>query len=605
MRLAATAAAIVLATAGAARADDLLARAIPCRGAADQAMCLLKVSAAHDGGSDIWRDEDLRHAPEVLSALGLTAAGVAGARGANDTERMFFGAMDEAAAAVDEAIALDRAGRPPSEALAPILDLGTKATPVPPFFAGRGEPEAPRPEAFRSLLSRADRSGPRPSPALARAAAQALEREISAPSAPAGARQAAYTLALAYQDLGDAAGVDRALALLPYEVDRLHSLIELGRLEEAAARIAVLTRADLAPDARKALTLELARIWSLQTAAESDLPASLAQQAREAHGRGDVELAKMIEAQAAKMRNAPPPPPPRLTQADIDDKTDEQLRSLRDRLIAAALKAGRPEAARPLANRLLAAPGADADAWRFVQSLKVATPASATAALEARERGMTPRRGAERLGVILAGWRAIGRPERAAQLVERVRPWAGADAGRPGGYANALGLAFLAEGRTAEAQALATFPLEGLLKSDVTGGKGMANLDAYLAAAPDESGRIQLLVGCSYALEAARQWAELPRCYAANRRWLTAPTQRHSTADRAIASAALAADAGDAATARTLLDLALAVGAEAIAADPASAEQPHSFYATHLIAVAKAELRAEGRLAPVAPPSEQ
>lgn len=604
MRLAATAAAIVLAAAGAARADDLLARAIPCRSAADQAMCLLKVSAAHDGGSDIWRDADLRRAAEVLSALGLTAASVAGARGANDTERMFFGAMDEAAAAVDEAIALDRAGRPPSEALAPILDLGTKATPVPLFFAGRGEPEAPRPKAFRSLLSRSDRSGPRPSPALARAAAYAWERELSAPGAPASARQAAYALALAYRDLGDAAGVDRALALLPYEVDRLHGLIELGRLEEAGARIAVLTRADLAPDARKTLTLELARIWALQTAAESDLPAVLAQQAREAHGRGDVELAKLIEGQAAKIRKAAPPPP-RLTQADIDDKTDEQLRTLRDRLIVAALKAGRPEAARPLADRLLNAPDADVDAWRFVQSLKVATPAQGTAALEARERSLTLRRGAERLGVILAGWRAIGRPERAAQLVERVRPWAAADAGRPGGYANALGQAFLAEGRTAEAQALATFPPEDLLKSDVTGGKGMANLDAYLAAAPDESGRIQLLVGCSYALEAARQWAELPGCYAANRRWLTAPTQRHSTADRAIASAALAADAGDAATARTLLDLALAVGAEAIAADPASAEQPHSFYATHLIAVAKAELRAEGRLAPVAPPSEQ
>lgn len=240
--------------------DDRIPQIIACHSAPDRALCLLSVAAGGDeGAAAIWRDEDLRRAPAIIAALGLTRERVAAARAASEGEARVYAARDEAADAVDDALALDRAGRPPAEALAPILALSPEPHHPPlPFFVGAMA--SARTEAFAALLARDLPPDQRPSVGLARAAAAAWEAALSAPDLSANDRRAAFALGLAYQALDDAAAIDRAMALLPFEHDRLTLTLSLGRLDEAAARLAALTPDDLAADSHAELLIQAAQV---------------------------------------------------------------------------------------------------------------------------------------------------------------------------------------------------------------------------------------------------------------------------------------------------------------------------------------------------------
>jgi hypothetical protein len=339
----------------------------------------------------------------------------------------------------------------------------------------------------------------------------------------------------------------------------------------------------------------LARLTAQNAEAQAGLPAFLEEQAREARGRGDEDLAKLVEQQIAAARQVhPPTAPPQVPRRDLDQRVDEILTDLHDQLIDAALRTNPPDVVRSVADQLLRAPDATDDPRRFLRVLRVARPAIAAARLEGLERGMTARRGAERLAIISHGWRILGRPERADQIEARARSWAAANPGVTGGYATALGRLYLSQGRTEAARALGAFPPEDLLLSDLKAGIGLANLDSYLSAA-DEGARNALLSSCPHLVQEARRFAETPRCIAARERFAE-PRMQYATAASALQSATLIAQLGDAATARILLDQGLRAITTAIAADPKVAELPAVISPATLVAIAKAELRADGRL---------
>lgn len=598
MRLAGAAAAALLLTAGAARADDLLDRAIPCRGAADQATCLLKVSAEHDGGSAIWRDPDLSRAPAVLSALGLSAAGVAAARGANEAERTFFGAMDEGKAAVEETLARDRAGRDPAEALAPILELSMVSPTVPPFFMRGGELPSPRAEAYQALIASREALAQPPSAGLAAAAADAWERDLRDPTASPAFRASAYWLAPARLVLRDEAGVDRAVAMIPSPLQRIELLANLGRFDAAVRAALALRRDEVVATVRREMTVQAALIVRANAAAARAASQSLPELMRRSGLQDDPKVAREMEKMLrdqAKAERAPPPVP-RISPAEVESEADNQIGQMQDHVLREALRKQRSEVARPLADRVLQEPDLPDNRYRFPLVLKAATPEAAVARLEALDAALSPTKGADRLEPLVQAWTQIGRPDRADQLVERAAGWArkGSDR-RPSPYAEPVARQLWARGRQTEAAALARLAPDERLKLDIVAGRGLSGFDRYYAEA-DEGERNTLLVSCGPTATAARAWSVAVECAQRRSVLATAPHQRHAHAGMAVQQAAQAADADEVATARLLLDKGLEEGAAAVAVDPQTRTWPGPFSALNLLAVAKAELRAEGRL---------
>ncbi|HEY0647805.1 hypothetical protein [Phenylobacterium sp.] len=603
MRLAAGLTILALAAAPLpAGAQGLLESAADCIEATERPICLLKVTADRDGGSDIWRDPDLREAPRVLAEIGVTPAGVAAARGGDAAGRTFFGASDEAETAVAEALALDRSGRPPAEALRPIQELDATPPPVPLFFAGQGEEPSPRTVAWVEIFRAEPSDAPKASTAFLRAAAQAWERELAAPGAPSSLKASAPALARAWARLDDASGFDRLQVRLS-PIQRIEVLTELDRLPEAVAAALALRREDVVVAARAELRREGERIGRLRQQAAAQIVPFLEQQVREARGRGDTAMAELFEEQLRHARRAPAPKLeiPRIPEDEVQSRADGEIGMMQDQILRQAARSGDPRVAWPLAHAVLTTPGLHENLYRFAPTLRASDPAVAAAHLESLERGLTARHGSENLEQIAAGWRAIGRSDRFPSLLERVQPWAAADhaRARPGGYDEVTARLLHAEGRVAEARALAVLPPNERLEIDIAAGRGVGNLDTYLAETSNESDRVTTLVACVSRSEAARRYADALTCLRRRYEVLATPSQRHAAAHQAISVAGKAASVGDdVATARALLEFGLRTGVEANIADPGMRGWPAGFYATDLIAVAKAELRADGRLPP-------
>jgi len=588
--------------AGSARSDTILEKVAACQTAADRPICLLKATIDDDGGSSIWRDRDLRSAPEILDKLGITAASVAAARGANKSERMFFGSDDEAQAALDEALQLDGTGRPPAEALKPLLELSAMPPSVPLFFAAQGEEPSARETAFHTLLARPGELRRPPSLPLLRLAADALQRETLGLDVRRF-RRAAPALAMAYQRLGDEPAVTRVLDALPYRYERIAILADLGRLEPAVAEYLTLRREDVAAGVRADLKAELQRLVRIKQASVLGEPEFLEGEAHAASAQGDADLARMWQRRADAARRAGPPTirVPEIPAEEIERKTNDAIQDLEQGLMGAAARSGRAEIARPVADRILETPDIHENLWRFPFVLKAAAPERAVAKLEALEASLQAARMAGRLPAVARGWKAIGRPDRVASLIERVRPWAEADRKRTRGghgYNFALAEVLLAEGRVSEARQLADLPLRDLLKADIAAGRGVANFDAYYAEAATENDRIYLRVECMSDARAARDIAVLAACHEKDAALRPPSLPPPLVLQGAIESAAWAARLGDDAGARQLLQLAFPNPPGGAGPAPTAPEEPTRLSPLDLIAVAKAELRADGRLPP-------
>ncbi|MEW5687343.1 MAG: hypothetical protein AB1942_20705 [Pseudomonadota bacterium] len=605
MRLAAALAAVALvaapvSAAGTAANDEVAA----CAVASDRAMCLLRIAVDRDGGSALWRERELREQPALLASLGVTAHGVAAARGANPSERIFFAAMDEGKAAADEARALDRAGRGPADALAPILALTTASPPVPPFFAGQGDLSSPRAEAYQQLLASGEALRDPPGATLATAAADAWERDIRDPAAPRTFRSSAAGLALARLGLRDEAGADRALTLIDSPFVRIGLLADLGRLDAAVAAALALDRDAAFEGIRAEMTAALERAVRANAAAARAAAESLPDELRRMGLADDPAVAREMSRIAAEQRRAAQAPPqvPRIPRAEVSAELDDRIGQMQDHILRTALRTQRPETVRPLADRLLRDARIAENRYRFPLVLRTATPATATARLDALEATLSPTRGAELFEPLMQAWVQVGRPDRAGQLLERAAGWArqGARA-RPSLYAESAARLLWSRGRQAEAGAIASLSPVDKLELDIAAGRGLAGFDAYLAEA-DESQRNSLVVHCTHAATTARAWAVVVECSERRRRIYTGAQQRYAHADMAMEAAARAADADELPAARRLFAIATESRAAAMAAEPQTSAWPDPFTTPRLLAVAKAELRADGRLPKSQPP---
>lgn len=607
MRLAAPtvlalAAAVCAAIPSALRAQTLFDRAEACLTAPDRPICLIRAATA-DGRTDIVAyDEELPRRPDLLADAGLTLEPQAPQEG-------LAGEIQRLGETVTEAFRQDRLGRPAAEVLAPIL-----AAPAP------GSADLRLAGLSLVVLSATEGNGRWPTPALTSAAMRAWEDGLAARwSSPMGLAPP-EELALAYARLGDEAGLDRTLRLLPTPSRRVQVLLTAGRLDAALALARALTpEAMIEPlRAEAAREAELARQEAeAQAAASERIVSGMLADIRAQEG----PKARRREALMRSLLTPPAEPePPRPSDAALRRAAILAVRDARLAVVEAAAKAGRPQAARDLADTLLnETPAGVAD-----ESLLGAAGALAAAATPSRAESWLgqldatfarPARSNDasmmlqgRIMASAAGWRALGRDDRIDALVTRLKPLAMRERARSAARPNEaiqtpalwqLAEILIAADRVEEVRALAV-PQGGgrLLENDIKRGRGIARLDEYLADARTESNQNPILTACYMASERRGAFADVLTCLRRRQHLATRPELYVILMDTAIGSAAAAADADKLEEARALLAFALEAGLPAYRANPQFQSMAGFLSRRHLLQIAKAELRAQGRLPP-------
>ncbi|MGA0607321.1 hypothetical protein ACO2Q0_15125 [Phenylobacterium sp. VNQ135] len=573
----------------------------PCGNAADVPLCILKVLAAKDSGEMLWRDDALQARPALLAAAGVKVEAAQQAAG-SDTARLFFGPSDDAQAALRRAIAREREGASADLALGAIMALPSGAPELPLFFADS------QTASIRLLgLQAVDRAARgeipdlKPSPALHRAALAAWEAELAARGGLADMLTDPGTLATAYAAVGDAGGATRAVALEPRPDKRALILAELGRIEDAAVAAARLERRDLEPSVRAEIERLQARQAAAASATDRHMKGELARMIAEARSGGDEKAARQLEKMRGVMASEGAPPlPPDLVEGEIDDRLSALWRGL----FSAAGKAGRPTAARPVAERLFreSPPPKVSDALAaHIEAATAAAPDLAAPWLDAQEKQLS--RGGDdqmsiRVEAVADGWLALGRTDRVEALIARLRS---------GSVRHRRLAAFrlLALDRPAEAQALAPIGADELLRADIRRGRGVSRLRIYLAGIQEPHLRSSLLGTCEHETQQALLWRELLICMEVEREAATRPVQFFVDADSALTALNLPASLGDLTSARALFRFALDTAARGLALEPNYSDAFGGVMTrVGVLAYAKAELRADGRL-PKSPPPPQ
>lgn len=536
-------AAVVMVAAGACWAQPMFGPAAACRASGDPSICLLKVASMEDGGAMAARDDVLRRAPDVLRAAGISPEAAARQRAESDSSETFFGDSDEVEAALDASLALDRAGEAPGAALAPVLGLPMQGRPVPPFFAG-GYLEMPPPRIAGLIdLLGAYEQGIQASTGLRRAAAEALEAEARRSSSLSIADASGASLAIAYRRMGDDEASERSLRLIRSPTERIAALAASGQDSRAVDELIALRVEDLL-SAEKAKMDELratsARLYGRSTPSISN-----------------AELRESVESDFAETK--------RSLLRTLSARKSAEARRLADHLIQ---QRDRPVLLRDLAP--------------------VASPAVVTAELEREEARLTAGGKAGQLSEILSAWAALGRTDRVDLLVARTTSWARDNAG----YRASLIDFHIRQGEVAAVSELGGGP-EAQVRAAVIGDAPL-EMDRRLAAAPDEGAQLLVLSACTSTARDERRWATLVRCFQAKSAYLQDARRRYFLAEEVLGAAALTADL-EVTESQALFDLAVELGAsaEAAGAGPDGGRPPRS----SLLAVAKAQLRAEGRLA--------
>ncbi len=332
--------AIWLCASSAIGAPGLMARAPGCLEAADLPICLLKVLAEDDAGSDLARDRELAARPHILAAAGVTPEGVARYRTSEEGRlgEIFSFADDQAQDAFVRVLASDRAGRPPEEGLAIIAALPRDAPTLPPFFADSQETSA-RLTAYR-FIAFADPAtttpGPPPSRALVAAVLRAWEDDLINRGGMADSLTDPSSLAGAYARHGDRDGVDRAIALEPRPDNRIRILLELGRQNEARAALARLTAADLEASVRAELTRKVGAQHQAVLEEAAAMEAMLQEEiARYGAAGQDTRMYQDLRKQNARrlavLSKAPPSVPQRLVRSEAESR----LADIRDEVLGA------------------------------------------------------------------------------------------------------------------------------------------------------------------------------------------------------------------------------------------------------------------------------
>lgn len=607
-------AAVALGVALPAAAQTVLPELAPCLEASDQAFCLLKLAAVPDGGASLARDSELATHPELLAAVGVTPGDLAAyyATDAGRISQLFFGPVDRARTAMAQVLEADRGGRPPAEALKPLTAFPAEE-PAPPLFFSRGEKESVPLIVYGWLAQNTEIS-----PGLDAAVMQAWEQDLTKRAPLGGNLTDPSWLAAAYATRGDEAGVDRAVALETNPAARIQILSDLKRYSLAAEAAAKLTTSEIEPSIRVEMQrlVEAARVErAAAEAAAGPFLQELAAQASPPPTR--AELRKMRKLLKAR----PQDDLPTMSEDEIRDTARSRLESLRRDIIVRAIQDHRAQEAHVLADGLLNAHppalASDDSLMGAVVWVQAATPSIAQtwlAGLEATlPAQLTPGRAAFRDGRILTlanARRVLGQTDKLDALIVRLRPAAAAERAQDASFdpvrqpnAQVLGQILVSADRIDEAYALGSVAPEDLLRADIARGRGVARLDRYLAMAADENGRIRVLNLCASTTRIRGSFRDVLACQRRSYDILTAPQQRLFLAGSALEGAGAAANGDDLPSARALFRLALHAGLPALNADPTVATGSEPVNRAHLIAIAKAELRADGRLPP--PPRAQ
>lgn len=590
----------VAAVAAAAERKSLLEDVAGCETAADHPICLLKITAARDGGSGAWRDPDLRRNPELLAEAGITAETVARARRSNTSELAFFGPTDRATEAVSRAVALDGAGRPPAEALLPILSLAIIGPPLPRFFAASQQGESPRLLALRLLI--AEGIAGRASRPLLHAAAQELERQPQPPGDRESLGPTAKDLVAAYQASGDAAGVERVRAAISDPSLEVAALTEAGLIGEAAQQAMAMDSRKVRAAVEAGFRRLLASAAEANQASPQALITALKELAGEARASGNKATAELAEGQLKAVLAAGPPRPaplPTIPERELRENTADRMAEARQGVIRAAIRSGRILQARPLANQLLAEPdliyvGPSGLTWKAGPRLEhlaaTATPELAGARMDKVQAMLSPKVGSDLVVPLAEAWKVLGRADKIAALEGKIRPWALAEQQGNRGYhpySVALAKLMLVVGKPLELGELNDAEMSVLVEAAAQARQALANADRILARAKNPYEQSSLMLGCMSGAEVARAWAEFEGCY---RR----ATSSYDSA--AVRGAVQAASDGDVATGRRVLALAAERWMKEAEAHSRMRDDPESVHNDSLVSFAKAELQAAGRL---------
>lgn len=465
---------------------DLLTDARACAASSDGPVCLLAVVATADS-ERLRQDLELRAHPELLTAASVDPYKPFPHNPDNPDK-----IADQAAEAVLERL---RGGDSVDAALNPMAAL-----PLPEVrqFA------SPRVRAYRRLWTLHHAHVPvASSPELARAVLARWEAELLN-NARSDAATDPPALAEAYMAFGDRAGASRVIELGGPLTDqaRIDRLRAAGRLEEAAA---LAVKADVALDETR-LREDFELYDAPGLAGQDELNARLRLHLRGAldqmRAEGKLKQAAEFESRAGSLLEVQPS---RLAagRAEIPLYAWGYLNQSRAWLVEALLKVGSRSLAQQVADAILKAPLGSLQLWDFNVVLNAASPPVAEAWLVRMEAALVAgelpddehqQRLADRATMVLLGWSAMKRPDRADLAFRYWLPLAEAEvAGRKAGghmatpYTDAITAFLLNQDRADEARGL-FYDYKGAarrLANDIARGRGLARMDAYLTG-PDD-----------------------------------------------------------------------------------------------------------------------
>lgn len=556
----------------------------PCAEAKDLAICLLSAAGKVDGGRTLFEDSILAANPGLIAAAGYSRETVAAAR--LESERSVQEEpIGPSIMAEMEAERLDDAGLAPNLALVPVLALSTKPVP-PPFFDFAGRTTSDR---LMALAGVAMSNG---SLQLRAEARREWENELVRRASPADPMNDLDGLIRVCRKAKDTGCIDRALHLgrSRDDAEQIQLLVTAGRFDQA---LALSRRAKLGPiEAR-------IRAEGIPNEPAFDWPT--------------------IVGVADGSRNPKPDTPDGLRFL-----ASRILTEARTGLVVMADMENEDAIAQQAADDLI--PRADprslgpATLNNIMEIASTASPDRGAQWLRALERELPVRKEdgyyrPDQLQLIMKGiadgWRVMEREDQVDAFIARWRPAGLAEVqnylANPSAtietpYADVLVDLLLWRDRVDEARPLMTDP-SPLLEYELRERQGIANLDLYLREARTDRERLKVLSAClSEAVERDEmEWVF--RCLTDISRLVTTTNERVGVTQIAVQSSAISAARGDLDSARAFLEMAFAAIDKMVMTDPVVNEQTISDL--RLLAIARAELRADGRLPPLAPSAKR
>ena len=579
--------------------DSRWQRAGSCLSTPDRAICWLGQLV---DSPQVNMDRELSRAPAVLQALGVTLIDPDTQPSVPDIDlpaefRPYVDALSQAALAI-------RTDAPAADVIA---ILHTLPVSDPPFLANPLQDQTlsfGRLDAYAMLSGDEVAGAP---PALQDALLAAWEEDIP-PDLEAVINGGPKDLADALMQRGDKTSADRVLRRL-YPDDTpaaVREMIRHGLLDAAHDLIGNATVSDRTAGMVKANAAMEKRAAAYLNRMRPEMEAAMAEAMAEL---SEDDRALML----AQEFDDPAPEP----AEDLAALAASELADARIELMNAADRAGRDDIALPLALELFrdGQIGDDENIrGGLIASLpilvKPGTPDAFAQmdAAEVRLESLVNGGPGMPLWAVYAGWMRLGRPDRADAVLQRWRPIAERQARRFGegegtdrdesqrNLPQDLVSILIDRDDVAGAEALGLMPPTAPLDRDIQRGLGLSRLEERLTGRSVDD-QVQILMWCSARSQERDASQDAQTCADRLADIADTPSRRLTAAELLLPLAQRAATTGDSAKAESLLVRALELGAPAAETEDMRAAFSLQLDAT-IIAVSKAMLRRDGRLAP-------